>query len=152
MWRGVPRGTTERSWTGPFALCSPSFPHVDGLFPWYRPLAGAVLAFASVRSGEFAQFREYARWCEDSDPPAEALCRRWVTRALREYAAVSPLRTLSPAELRVWELLKGRMTLSEIGDSLYLSRETVKSHTMSIYRKLGVASRREAQDLAESWS
>jgi len=54
--------------------------------------------------------------------------------------------------MRVWGLLHGRMTLSEIGEALFLSRETVKSHTVSIYRKLGVSSRREAQDLADSWS
>ncbi len=45
----------------------------------------------------------------------------------------------------------GRMTLAEIGQTLFLSRETVKSHTASIYRKLNVQSRRQAQDLAETW-
>jgi LuxR family maltose regulon positive regulatory protein len=126
-------------------------PQVEALFPWYRPLAGGVLAFASVRSGDLARFHDYARWCEESGAPPEALCRMWATRAEREFASMSPLRVLSPAELRVWHLLKGRKTLGEIGAELFLSRETVKSHTMSIYRKLGVTSRREAQDLAESW-
>ena len=64
---------------------------------------------------------------------------------------MSHLQDLSPAELRVWALLTGRKTLGEIAADLFLSRETVKSHTMSIYRKLGVTSRREAQDLAETW-
>ena len=62
-----------------------------------------------------------------------------------------PLAELSPAERRVWDLLMGRMTLAEIGQTLFLSRETVKSHTASIYRKLNVQSRRQAQDLAETW-
>jgi len=44
------------------------------------------------------------------------------------------------------------MTLGEIGEALFLSRETVKSHATSIYRKLGVTTRREAQDLADRWS
>ena len=52
----------------------------------------------------------------------------------------------------MWELLKSRMTLSEIGEALFLSRETVKTHTVAIYRKLRVSSRREAQELADSWS
>jgi LuxR family maltose regulon positive regulatory protein len=127
-------------------------PALEALFPWYRPLAGAVCAFASVKAGDMAGFRRYVAWCDDSDGPANALCRQWAARARQEYASASPLQNLSPAELRVWEMLKGRMTLSEIAESLFLSRETVKSHTVSIYRKLGVASRREAQDLAESWS
>ncbi len=128
-----------------------ALPALESLMPWYRALAGSVLAFASVRSGHLARFTEYSRWCEDSTSPPDALCRRWAERARREYAAASPLQALSPAELRVWELLTTRMTLSEIAAALFLSRETVKSHTVSIYRKLGVASRREAQDLAETW-
>ena len=126
-------------------------PHLEPLLPWYRPLAGAVLSFVSVRSGDLDGFHRHIAWCEGSDAPADALCRQWAARARQEYATASPLQTLSPAELRVWDLLNSRMTLSEIGQSLFLSRETVKSHTVSIYRKLGVTSRREAQDLADSW-
>ena len=127
-------------------------PELQALFPWYRPLAGAVCAFASVQAGDLDGFRGYIAWCDDSDEPADALCRQWAAKARQGYAAASPLQHLSPAELRVWELLKGRMTLSEIADTLFLSRETVKSHTVSIYRKLQVSSRREAQDLAETWT
>ena len=111
-----------------------------------------VCAFASVETGDMEGFRRYITWCDDSAGPADALSRQWAARARQAYAAASPLQHLSPAELRVWELLKGRMTLSEIADSLFLSRETVKSHTVSIYRKLQVSSRREAQDLAETWT
>lgn len=127
-------------------------PKLESLMPWYRPLAGSVLAFACVRTGDLPGFHEHIAWCEQSDAPPTALCRTWAARARQEYAAASPLRNLTPAELRVWGLLQGRMTLSEIGETLFLSRETVKSHTVSIYRKLGVGSRREAQDLAESWN
>lgn len=127
-------------------------PALQPVFPWYRPLAGAVCAFASVRTSDVQGFHHYIGLCEDSDRPEDVLCRQWQARARQEYAAVSPLQQLSPAELRVWELLKGRMTLSEIAGALFLSRETVKSHTVAIYRKLGVGSRREAQDLAETWN
>ena len=126
-------------------------PALESAFPWFRPLCGGVLAFAAVRTGDTNGYREYATWCEDSRAPEAGLCRRLLARAEHEFAVASPLQQLSPAELRVWELLKSRMTLSEIADQLFLSRETVKSHTVSIYRKLGVASRRQAQDLAESW-
>jgi LuxR family maltose regulon positive regulatory protein len=36
------------------------------------------------------------------------------------------------------------LTYPEIGDRLYVSRHTVKTQAMSIYRKLGVSSRAEA--------
>jgi LuxR family maltose regulon positive regulatory protein len=124
---------------------------LEAVFPWYRPLSGGVLAEVSIRLGDRAGYREYLTWCEPLTTYG-GLCEAWATMARREYAAASPLMGLTPAELRVWELLKSRMTLSEIADALYLSRETVKSHTGSIYRKLGVASRREAQELADTWT
>ena len=125
---------------------------LEPVFPWFRPLSGGILAFVCARHGDLEGFQRYIRWCDESESVSGGLCQRWAARARQEYAASSPLRDLSPAELRVWELLKGRMTLSEIAGALFLSRETVKTHTVSIYRKLGVSSRREAQDLAEAWS
>ena len=41
-------------------------------------------------------------------------------------------------------LLPTRMTLAEMGENLFVSRNTVKTHAISIYRKLGVSSRNEA--------
>lgn len=127
-----------------------SRPALAAVLPWFDPLAVSVLAFVSIRLGDLEEYRHYVDLCEQS-AEQYALCRQWVGRARLEYATASPLRDLSPAELRVWNLLRSRMTLSEIADELFLSRETVKTHTVSIYRKLAVNSRREAQDLAESW-
>jgi len=55
---------------------------------------------------------------------------------------------LSTAELRVVPLLSTHLTFAEIGTRLHISRNTVKSHAMAIYRKLGVSSRSEAVDRA----
>lgn len=52
--------------------------------------------------------------------------------------------TVSDAELRVLRLLPTRLTQREIGRELYLSFNTVKTHTRSLYRKLSVDSRRDA--------
>ena len=52
--------------------------------------------------------------------------------------------SLSAAELRIVPLLASHLTLQEVADRLYLSRHTVKTHSIAIYRKLGVSSRREA--------
>jgi LuxR family maltose regulon positive regulatory protein len=51
---------------------------------------------------------------------------------------------VSDAELRVLRLLPTRLTQREIGRELYLSFNTVKTHTRSLYRKLSVDSRRDA--------
>jgi LuxR family maltose regulon positive regulatory protein len=51
---------------------------------------------------------------------------------------------LSGAELRLLPLLTTHLSLPEIGAELFLSPHTVKSQAISIYRKLGASSRREA--------
>jgi LuxR family maltose regulon positive regulatory protein len=51
---------------------------------------------------------------------------------------------LSERELGVLRLLASDLTQREIGHELYLSLNTVKSHTRSIFRKLGVSGREQA--------
>ena len=51
---------------------------------------------------------------------------------------------VTPAELRVLELLPTHLSPQAIADSLCLSHNTVKTHLRAIYRKLGAASRSEA--------
>jgi LuxR family transcriptional regulator, maltose regulon positive regulatory protein len=52
--------------------------------------------------------------------------------------------SLTAAELRLLPLLSTHLTLQEISERLYLSRNTVKTQVASVYRKFGVASRKEA--------
>ncbi len=52
--------------------------------------------------------------------------------------------SLTTAELRLVPLLPTRLTMPEIGERLFISRHTVKSQAISLYRKLGVSSRDEA--------
>jgi len=56
--------------------------------------------------------------------------------------------SLTNAELRLLPLLVTHLTYPEIGERLFVSRHTVKTQAMSIYRKLGVSSRAEAVDAA----
>lgn len=51
---------------------------------------------------------------------------------------------LTAAELRLLPLLATHLSLREIGNHLFVSTHTVKSHTHSIYQKLGVSSRSAA--------
>src|SRR5262249_58530992 len=55
---------------------------------------------------------------------------------------------LTPAELRLIPLLARHLTFREIADRFSVSRNTVKTQAISVYRKLGVASRSEAIDQA----
>lgn len=52
--------------------------------------------------------------------------------------------SLTPAELRVLELLPTHLNFAEIGEQLFVSRHTVHTHAGSIYRKFGISSRSEA--------
>ena len=54
--------------------------------------------------------------------------------------------SLTTAELRLLPLLPTHLSFKEIGDRLYVSRNTVKTQAISIYRKLGVSSRSETID------
>jgi LuxR family maltose regulon positive regulatory protein len=62
------------------------------------------------------------------------------TRARRGGVLEQP----SPAELTVLRLLPTDLSMRQIGAELFLSPNTVHTHTRAIYRKLGVASRAEA--------
>jgi LuxR family maltose regulon positive regulatory protein len=59
-------------------------------------------------------------------------------------AAMHGASSLTTAELRILPLLPTHLTMCEIGERLYISRNTVKSHMVTIYRKFGVSSRTAA--------
>jgi len=71
-------------------------------------------------------------------------------RALRDRVAeengsvVPGASALTAAELRLLPLLATHLSFPQIGGELFLSRNTIKSQAVSIYRKLGVASRSPA--------
>jgi LuxR family maltose regulon positive regulatory protein len=99
-----------------------------------RPAAAALLADArqeltSLPDGASAQLARLDR-----------LERRLAGRP-REVSLAGPLTEREAAVLR---LLRGTLSLREIGQELYLSQNTIKTHTRAIYRKLGVTTRRDA--------
>ena len=53
-------------------------------------------------------------------------------------------RGLTAAELRLLPLLATHLSFREIGETLFVSRNTVKTQAISVYRKLEVSSRSEA--------
>ncbi len=57
---------------------------------------------------------------------------------------------LTATELRVVQFLPTNLSLADIAERMYVSRNTIKSHTASIYRKLDTASRAQAVDRARA--
>jgi LuxR family transcriptional regulator, maltose regulon positive regulatory protein len=80
---------------------------------------------------------------------------RMTDAALEVHAALQPVfqtghglaEPLTAAEQRILELLP-TSTYLEIAATLYISRNTVKTHLRSIYQKLGVGSRSDAVERA----
>ncbi len=65
-------------------------------------------------------------------------------------SVVSGPSPLTPAELRLLPYLQTHLTIREIAERLFVSRNTVNSQVSAIYRKLGVSTRNEAVQHATS--
>jgi LuxR family maltose regulon positive regulatory protein len=129
-------------------------PRLTEAFWWLmvetRILLAPVLA-ALGRTAEAATRLEEAAALLAAHPDAGKLpdWHRETERKLRLAGRRrQPSPELSEAERRILRLLATDLSLREIGRELYLSTNTVKTHTRSIYRKLGVSSRAEAVALA----
>ncbi|HUD36413.1 MAG TPA: LuxR C-terminal-related transcriptional regulator [Streptosporangiaceae bacterium] len=74
---------------------------------------------------------------------AARILQRFDTRPVRsaDLPATVPL---TGSELAVLRFLPSHMTNQEIAEALFLSINTVKTHLRSVYRKLGVTTRRQA--------
>lgn len=59
----------------------------------------------------------------------------------RRAACADPL---TEREIAVLRLLRGTLSLREIGQELFVSPNTVKTHAQAVYRKLGVSTRHDA--------
>ena len=97
-----------------------------------RPQAAA--AAISEAKAIFASCRDPGVWPER----VAALERPPQTRRRTEGG------DLSARELAILRMLGGPLSERDIGRELYLSHNTIHSHTRSIYRKLGASSRSEA--------
>jgi LuxR family maltose regulon positive regulatory protein len=74
--------------------------------------------------------------------------RSTVTSAADPSAGLAGRAPLTPAELRLLPYLQTHLTVAEIGERLFISRNTASSEIASIYRKLGVSSRAAAVERA----
>lgn len=115
---------------------------------------------ALEHAAELAEPEGYVRIFLDEGPPMVSLLKRAAARQTASNAvtslanAVTPprrlLRTeglvepLSERELEVLRLLEGDLDGPGIANELFVSLNTVRTHTKNIYAKLGVNSRRAA--------
>jgi LuxR family maltose regulon positive regulatory protein len=121
------------------------------ILPWLAVIIDSFAAAAYARLGEQSKagrHLEAALALAHGIHPS-ALLTDLVKVAQDSVEGEFQLSALSPAERRVFDLLMTRATLREIADSLFVSPETVKTQTGSIYRKLGASSRREVQELGD---
>jgi LuxR family transcriptional regulator, maltose regulon positive regulatory protein len=122
---------------------------VPGISPW--PTLEALLQLAEVLLGlgdhAAADLLGEAQELLASLPDgAEAQLAR-VRRLGQELGGLSgepPPAPLTEREVTVLRLLRGTLSLREIGQELHLSPNTIKTHTRVIYRKLGASTRRQA--------
>jgi LuxR family maltose regulon positive regulatory protein len=129
-------------------------PQLTYAMPWISvqtrvQLARAYLTMADAGGAE-TMLREIAvllrRQPDLGNLSAEAQELRLSLQTIRTQAPVAS--TLSEAELRVLPYLATHLSFREIADRLFLSRHTVKSHTVAIYHKLNVTGRSDAVDRA----
>lgn len=131
-----------------------------------RPLLTSALPYFAVQTllelGRACLALDDARRCQGGAAPSPRVLRRrpdlgilptqvdelWSKLDSSRGGAVG-VASLTAAELRLLPLLATHLSFVEIGERLYLSRHTVKSHAMSVYRKLGVSSRGQAVQRAQ---
>lgn len=77
-------------------------------------------------------------------PARAAAVVRDLEKSRRQARAGQVLQPPSKAELAVLRLLGSNLSAREIANELFLSPNTIRSHTRALYRKLGVSSRPEA--------
>ena len=124
---------------------------VPGISPWATLEAMLRLAQVLLDLGDDAGAAELIDEAQDvltlfpdgaEAPQArlEQLRRRLVVRS----RAVPAADALTEREMAVLRLLRGTLSLREIGQELYVSPNTIKTHAQAIYRKLGVSTRQDA--------
>lgn len=129
-------------------------PILTGALPMVSAHTLLEMAEAEVELGDIAGARQVLREVGDILRPRsgfDLLADRYAE--MREELGSMPIgttavSTLTNAELRLLPLLVTHLSFPQIGERLYISRHTVKTQAISIYRKLGVSSRSEAVRVA----
>jgi LuxR family maltose regulon positive regulatory protein len=134
-------------------LCRQHLTGLLGVAPWLNIQVRIALAHAAALVDNRAEVTALVAEAEQlATEIADPLIVRRQLAGLRranqsDTAAFGPP-WLTTAELRVLQFMPTHLTNAEIAERLYVSRYTVKSQMISIYRKLGTNSRAGAVQLA----
>jgi LuxR family maltose regulon positive regulatory protein len=130
---------------------------VGDVAPWISAEARRFLARTFLLLGDVALARTLTREALELAAllPDRDRLLQWIEEVHRSIAAedvpVGVCATpMTPAELRVLRYLPTHLTFAAIADELFVSRNTVKTQAISIYRKLAVSSRGPAVAAARS--
>jgi LuxR family maltose regulon positive regulatory protein len=130
-------------------------PHLSRAIPWFGVQTRLELARAHLALADTDGARTLLREVEDviQRRPDLGTLPQQAQELRAELANAASLddgwaSTLTAAELRLLPLLTTHLSFREIAERLYVSRNTVKSQAISVYRKLGASSRSEAIDRA----
>ena len=125
--------------------------NLSGISPWHTFEPTLLLARVLLGLGDRAGAAELADKARDvlTALPDGAEAPRARLAELDLYIAgqrrMLPLATpLTEREVAVLRLLRGTLSLRQIGQELDVSANTIKTHTQAIYRKLGVSTRHDA--------
>ncbi len=127
---------------------------LDAFAPWYEAETMVTLARTAARLDDVTVatglLEEAARVLKLT--PDAVVLGEWIEQTAITIEAVSSAAVgeLTPAELRVLQFLPTHLSLPQIAAQAFVSPNTVKTQAQSIYRKLGVSSRREAVERARS--
>ncbi len=128
----------------------PTIGHAHALLVLAQVRLARVRLARAARDLERAE-RAIAEFPDPGRLPAIAARIEQIFVAARANAGSSDLvEEPSPAELAVLRGLAAGLSRREIAAQLYISLNTVKSHTRELYRKLGATSRTEAVARAEA--
>lgn len=130
-------------------------PLLTDAIPWLAVQARLELARAYVTLRDAAATRALLAEIDDvlERRPALGSLVDDVAELRAQVAAIPQLDPgrasgLTGAELRLLPLLATHLSFREIGVKLYVSRNTIKTQAISVYRKLGVCTRTDAVERA----
>jgi LuxR family maltose regulon positive regulatory protein len=130
---------------------------LGAMLPWLAIEARLVLARTAALLGDLGSMRvlvDEARTLVGDRPGWDCLAA-----PVDDVASLTPARSeevgvatppLTTAELRVLRYLPTHLNLAAIGADLFVSRNTVKTQAIAIYRKLGVSTREAAVARAQA--
>ncbi|MGB8383478.1 MAG: LuxR C-terminal-related transcriptional regulator [Dermatophilaceae bacterium] len=129
---------------------------MTGITPWFAVYGPLVQARTALLLGETDTARtlyldaKLHMTADLAETLLEDLRAEVQAELTKRSADGIPSVALTTAEMHVLQYMPSHLTFRQIGENLFIAPTTVKSHALSIYRKLGVRSRDEAVTRARS--